>query len=44
MSASLVRCVPSVFALPPSGWTMELQEAARWFLCASQPFGLEKSH
>jgi len=47
MSASLVRCVPSVFALPPSGWIKELQEAGRWILCArvvSQPLGLEKSH
>jgi len=45
MSASLVRCVPSVFALPPSGWTKELQEAGRWILCArevSQPLGLKK--
>lgn len=47
MSASLVRCVPSVFALPPSGWIKELQEAGRWILCArevSQPLGLEKLH
>jgi len=34
MSASLVRCVPSVFALPPSGWIKELQEAGRWILWA----------
>jgi hypothetical protein len=33
MSAGLVRRVPSVFALPPSGWIKELVETGRWVLC-----------